>query len=143
MWSGSASFEAEPSDPAWSHRHRQGASTVWAVFPWPILILVYERPGRCIRGKTRVATVWRAASAIQDAGANAGKQIYSRQIVCSSSGDQNLSRDRHVLHRQPAYCSMACVRTGCHAGTCRHQHARDGAAHSSGREQFAHCVFMR
>lgn len=26
--------------------------------------------------------------------------IYSRQIVCSCSEDQNLSRDRQVLHRQ-------------------------------------------
>jgi len=67
---------------------------------------------------------------------------YSRQIVCNSSGDQNLSRDRQVLHRQPAYCSMAFVRTGCQAGTWRHQHAREGAAQSSGREQLAHCFFM-
>jgi len=67
---------------------------------------------------------------------------YSRQIVCSCSGDQNLRRDRHVLHRQPAYCSMAEARTGCQAGTWRHQHARDGAAQSSGREQLAHCFFM-
>ncbi len=68
---------------------------------------------------------------------------YSCQIVCSCSGDQNLSRDRHVLHRQPPYCFVACVRTGCQAGTRRHQHAGDGAAHSNGREQFAHCFFMQ
>jgi hypothetical protein len=73
-------------------------------------------------------------------GSGAGSQIYSRQIVCSSSGDQNLSRDRHILHRQPAYCSVAFVRTGCHTGTWRHQHSGDGAAHSSGKEQLAHCI---
>jgi hypothetical protein len=67
---------------------------------------------------------------------------YSRQIVCSCSGDQNLSRDRHVLQRQPAYRFVVFVRTGCHAGTCRHQHAGDGAAHSNGREQLAHRFSM-
>jgi len=75
-------------------------------------------------------------------GVDAGGQIYSRQIVCSSSGDQNLRSDRHVLQRQPPYCFVACVRTGCQAGTWRHQHAREGAAQSNGREQLAHCVFM-
>jgi hypothetical protein len=62
---------------------------------------------------------------------------YSRQIVCSSSGDQNLSRDRQVLHRQPPYCCMAISRTGCHAVTRRHQHSREGASHSNGKEQLA------
>ena len=51
-------------------------------------------------------------------GADAGIQIYRRQIVCSCSGDQNLSRERHVLQKQPAYCSVALDRTGCQAGTC-------------------------
>ena len=72
----------------------------------------------------------------------AGSQIYSRQIVCNCSGDQSLSRDRHVLHRQPAYCSVACVRTGCHSGTCRHQHSGEGAAHLNGTEQLAQSFTM-
>jgi hypothetical protein len=87
----------------------------------------------------------RATSSVRngrDKWADAGTQIYSRQIVCSSSRDQNLSRDRHVLHRQPAYRAVACVRTGCHAGTWRHQHSGEGAAHSNGREQLAQCFFM-
>jgi hypothetical protein len=71
-----------------------------------------------------------------------GRQRCSRQIVCSSSGDQNLSRDRHVLHRQPLYCSVAVVRTGCQAGTWRHQQSGEGVAHSNGKEQLTHCFFM-
>ncbi len=58
---------------------------------------------------------------------------YSRQIVCSCSENQSLSRDRHVLHRQPEDV----LRIGCHAGTCKHQYSGDGAAHSTGREQLA------
>ena len=59
---------------------------------------------------------------------------YSPHTVRRCSGDQNF-RDRHVLHRQPEYCSMA--RIGRHAGTCRHQHSGDGAAHSNGKAQLA------
>jgi hypothetical protein len=36
-----------------------------------------------------------------------------------------------------AYCVVALLRTGCQAGTWRHQHSGDGAAHSKGREQLA------
>jgi hypothetical protein len=53
-----------------------------------------------------------------------------------------MSRDRQVLHRQPPYCSVACVRTGCQAGTVLHQHSGEWAAQSNGREQLAHFVFM-
>ena len=67
---------------------------------------------------------------------------YSRQIVCSCSGDQNLSRDRQVLQRQPPYCSVACVRTGCQAGTVLHQQSGDGAEQSNVREQLTHFMFM-
>lgn len=48
----------------------------------------------------------------RSAGVDEGNQTYRRQIVCSCSGDQNLSRDRHVLHRQSEEAS----RIGCHAG---------------------------
>ena len=50
-----------------------------------------------------------------------------------------MSNVRHVLHRQPAYCFVAVVRTDCQAGTWRHQHSGDGAAHSNGEEQLAQC----
>ena len=63
--------------------------------------------------------------------------IYSRQIVCSCSGDQNLSRDRQVLHRQSPCCAMDLVRTGYQAGTWRHQQSGEGASHLNGRDQLA------
>jgi hypothetical protein len=62
-------------------------------------------------------------------GIDAGRQIYSRQIVCSCSEDQNLSRAKHVLHRQSGEDS----RIGCQAGMLLHQLAGDGAAQSKAK----------
>jgi hypothetical protein len=62
-------------------------------------------------------------------------RCYSRQIVCSSSGDQNLIRDRHSLHRQSDDASRA----GCQAGMLLHQHSGEEAAHSNGKEQWEQC----
>ncbi len=63
---------------------------------------------------------------------------YSRQIVCSCSGDQNVSRDRQVLHRQPGEDS----RIDFQAGTVLHQQSGEGAAHSTGREQLEQCFLI-
>ena len=67
-----------------------------------------------------------------------GSQIYSRHIVCSCAGDQNLSRDKQVLHRQ----SGEDLRIGCQAGMLVHQHSGAEAPHSNGNEQFAHRLSM-
>jgi hypothetical protein len=63
---------------------------------------------------------------------------YTPHTLFRWSGDQNF-RDRHVLHRQSGDDS----RIGCQAGMLLHQHSGDGAAHSSGSEQLAHCFSMR
>ena len=39
---------------------------------------------------------------------------YSRQIVCSYSGDQNLNKDRQVLHRQSPCCAIGVERVAVH-----------------------------
>ena len=60
--------------------------------------------------------------------------IYSPHTVRRCSGAQNF-KERHVLHRQSEYV----WRTGCHAGTCMHQHSGAGAAHANDNAQLAQC----
>jgi hypothetical protein len=81
----------------------------------------------------------RALCNIRCARSGWGESSYRRQIVCSCSGDQNLSRDRQVLHRQ----SGALSRIGCQAGMLLHQHSGDGAAHSNGTAQWVQCFSIR